>query len=144
MFWASTSHNNKPHLRKKIKSPRFVFAFTFVIQKGENPKSWDFYFFFLLVIVSGRMVLIIEGKDFLRVSKPGGFKPGFVQFSHRGALLRSFAPSVPFCALLHTCVCSLLRVSFCIRPRLEWPLLGNSEEWQKGWMVAIFRSCSRL
>ena len=29
----------------KIKSQRFSFAFAFVIQQRENPKSWDLYFF---------------------------------------------------------------------------------------------------
>ena len=47
---------------KKIESQRFSCAFAFVIQKRENPKSWDFFFFFFfvfsLVIVSVRMVLL--------------------------------------------------------------------------------------
>ena len=42
---------------KQIKSQRFSFAFAFVIQQRENPKSWDFYLF-SLVIVSVRMVLL--------------------------------------------------------------------------------------
>ena len=42
--WPRTSHNNRPHLRIKIKSQRFSFAF--VIQQRENPKSREFYLFF--------------------------------------------------------------------------------------------------
>ena len=40
------------------------------------------------------------------VPKPGCFKPGCLQFPRGSALLHSFAP---FCALLRTCICALLR-----------------------------------
>ena len=40
-----------------LKSRRVSFAFAFVIQSRENPKSWDIYFF-SLVIVSVRMVFL--------------------------------------------------------------------------------------
>ena len=46
----------------------------------------------------------------LGVPKPGCFKPGCLQVWRGGALLHPF---VPFCALLRTCVCALLRSFAC-------------------------------
>ena len=40
--------------RTKKKSQRFTFAFAFVIQQRENPKSWDFYLFLLVIDGGGR------------------------------------------------------------------------------------------
>ena len=51
-------HNSRPQLRDKLKSPRFSFAFAFVIQQREIPKFLDFYLF-SLVIVSVRMVAFL-------------------------------------------------------------------------------------
>ena len=45
---------------KQNQIPEISFAFTFVIQKRENPKSWDSYFL-SLVIVSVRMVKSSSG-----------------------------------------------------------------------------------
>ena len=49
----------------------------------------------------------------------------FAIFTRKG----SFALFVPFCALLCSCVCALLRsfACFCVQPRVERPRLGISE-----------------
>ena len=55
-----------------------------------------------LILLCGRFFGTIR----LGVPKPGCFKPGRLQFLRGSALLHSCAP---FCALLRSCVCALLR-----------------------------------
>ena len=53
-------------LTNRNKIPEISFAFVFVIQQGENRKSWDFYLF-SLVLVSVRMVFLANVLLFCKV-----------------------------------------------------------------------------
>ena len=64
---------------KQIKIPEIFFRFRFRNLTAENPKSWDF-FFFSLVLVSVRMVQGLGlGKEFRSFLLLGSFRPpGFL------------------------------------------------------------------
>ena len=73
------------------------------------------------------------------VPKPGYFKPGCLQFLRASALLHVVAPFLRpfafFCELVFAffaLICALLRAfaCFCVRLRLERPLLGTAETYK--------------